>query len=319
MQRIPLPPYPNGWFAVCHSDELAVGDVRSVHVLGRDMVVYRGRSGRAFVVDPYCAHLGAHLGVGGRVEDDTIRCPFHGWCYSGDSGRCTSIPYTDKIPAKAVIDAWPVWENNGFVFVWNHAEGKSADWTPDVVEELADPDYYLWGKREWRIASHPQEIMENGVDIQHFFTLHGWKARSIDWQPEGHRYTLRIDVDPGEEGQAATAQNATDVDSFNSGPSFTCTRVRGPMTGIAINVLTPVAPEQLLIQHRYYGHRSSSPEVVEAFFTNYVRDYELDVPIWNAKVYRPIPVIAEHDGPYVRYRRWYAQFYSKPPAEGAAA
>lgn len=319
MQRIPLPPYPNGWFAVSHSDELAVGDVKTVRALGREVVVFRGESGQAYVVDPYCAHLGAHLGVGGRVEGETIRCPFHGWCYNGGSGKCTHIPYTEKLPPKAAVGAWPVWENNGFVFVWHHAEGLAPDWTPDVVEELADPGYKLWGKREWRIASHPQEIMENGVDIQHFFTLHGWKAKSIDWQPEGHRYTLRIDVDPGEEGQAATAQNATDVDSFNSGPSFTCTRIRGPMTGIAINVLTPVAPEELWIQHRYYGHEKSVPGSVEAFFTNYIRDYELDVPIWNAKIYKPIPVIAENDGPYVRYRRWYAQFYSKAPQEASAA
>ena len=64
-----------------------------------------------------------------------------------------------------------------------------------------------------------------------------WKARSIDWQPAGHRYTLRIDVDPGEEGQSATAQNATDVDSFNSGPSFTCTRVRGPMAEVTMSAI----------------------------------------------------------------------------------
>jgi cholesterol 7-dehydrogenase len=160
MQRIPLPPYPNGWFAVSHSDELAKGQVRTVRALGREVVVYRGQSGQAFAVDPYCAHLGAHLGVGGTVQDDdSLRCPFHGWCYDGSSGRCTSIPYTDKIPTKAEVASYRVWENNGFVFVWHHAEGKAPDWTPDIVEELADPAYTLWGKKDWRIASHPQEIM----------------------------------------------------------------------------------------------------------------------------------------------------------------
>src|SRR6187402_3550110 len=122
MQRIPLPPYPNGWWAVSHSDELAVGEVKTVQILGRELVVFRGAGGDAHAVDPYCAHLGAHLGVGGRVEGDTI--------------RCTSIPYTDKVPPKAAVGSWPVWENNGFVFVWYHAEGAQADWTPDVVEEL---------------------------------------------------------------------------------------------------------------------------------------------------------------------------------------
>lgn len=317
-ERISLPPYPNGWWAVAYSDELAVGQVERVHALGREMVLYRGESGQAFVVDPYCAHLGAHLAVGGRVIDDTIRCPFHGWCYNGGTGRCESIPYTDKIPEKAAVGAWPVWENNGFVFVWHHADGRDPDWTPDVADETNDPSYVIWGKKQWTLPSHPQEIMENGVDIQHFFTLHGWKAKSIDWVPEGHRYSLRIHVDPGEDEQAATAQNATNVDSFNSGPSLTVTRVEGAMRGIAVNVLTPLDKESLLIRHTYYRHESTAPEVADAFFNGYVNDYELDVPIWSNKIYKQLPTIAENDGPYVRFRRWYGQFYSKP-GEGAGA
>jgi phenylpropionate dioxygenase-like ring-hydroxylating dioxygenase large terminal subunit len=318
MQRIPLPPYPNGWFAVCPSNELAPGEVKSVHYLGHDMVVFRGEGGQAYVVDPYCDHLGAHLGVGGTVVGDTIRCPFHSWCYAGDTGRCTSIPYTDKIPAKAAIGAWKVWENNGYVFVWHHAEDAAPTYEIDLAEEVGHPDYILWGTKDWRLPTHPQEIMENGVDIQHFETLHGWKARSIDWVPEGHRYSLKIDVDTGVEDQAATAQNATDVDSFNSGPSFTITRVQGSMTGIAVNVLTPIDPEMLHIQHAYYRHKDTPTEIADAFFTGYVNDYELDVPIWSNKVYKPLPTIAENDGPYVRFRRWYAQFYSKPDAAGEA-
>ena len=100
MTRIPLPPYPNGWFAIAHSDELGVGEARPVHALGRDFVLYRGEDGRARVLDAYCRHLGAHLGVGGKVEGNAIRCPFHGWLYEGEGGRCIEIPYAKKIPAK---------------------------------------------------------------------------------------------------------------------------------------------------------------------------------------------------------------------------
>jgi phenylpropionate dioxygenase-like ring-hydroxylating dioxygenase large terminal subunit len=309
MQRIPLPPYPNGWWAVSHTDELAAGQVKTVHALGRDLVLYRGQDGVARAVDPYCDHLGAHLGVGGVVVDNAIQCPFHKWRFDGGSGRCVHIPYTDNIPPKAAVGAWKVWEGNGFVFVWHHGADAAPDWTPDVAEEINDPHYYLYRKKSWVVASHPQEIMENGVDIQHFFTLHGWKARSIDWVPDGHRYSLRIDVDTGADEQAQTASQATNVDSFNSGPSFTCTRVRGAMNGVAINCLTPLDEEKLLIQHTYWAHEDTPKEVVETFFDGYVKDYELDVPIWNAKIYKPVPTIAENDGPYVRYRRWYAQFY----------
>ena len=61
------------------------------------------------MVDAYCAHLGAHLGVGGKVEGECIRCPFHGWRYDGESGKCTEIPYgdTEHIPSQAKVPLVP--------------------------------------------------------------------------------------------------------------------------------------------------------------------------------------------------------------------
>ena len=80
-------PYPNGWFAVAFSRDLIPGEVKSVHYFGEDLVVFRNRSGEPRVVDAYCPHLGAHLGEGGRVIGDSIRCPFHGWQYDGSTGQ----------------------------------------------------------------------------------------------------------------------------------------------------------------------------------------------------------------------------------------
>ena len=43
-----------------------------------DQVLYRGEDGKAVVLDGYCPHLGAHLGIGGVVRNNGIVCPFHG-------------------------------------------------------------------------------------------------------------------------------------------------------------------------------------------------------------------------------------------------
>ena len=101
MPRITLPPYPNGWFAVAHVDELAAGEVRSIHYFGRELVLFRGEDGRPRTLDGYCAHLGAHLATGGRVVGNTLKCPFHSWRFDGESGGCVEIPYAKKIPPKA--------------------------------------------------------------------------------------------------------------------------------------------------------------------------------------------------------------------------
>ena len=69
--------------------------VRPVTYLGQDLVLFRGEDGTARVFDAHCPHLGAHLGVGGRVCGDGIICPFHGWRFDG-RGRLAEVPGVDR-------------------------------------------------------------------------------------------------------------------------------------------------------------------------------------------------------------------------------
>src|SRR5579859_6561668 len=74
-------PFPFGWYALCYSEDLAVGEVKPVRYLGRELVMWRGEDGVARVLDAYCRHLGAHMGYGGRVNGNDLECPFHAWQY----------------------------------------------------------------------------------------------------------------------------------------------------------------------------------------------------------------------------------------------
>ena len=93
-------PIPNGWFAVAWSRELTRATCRPLFYFGQELVLFRTRSGQARVLDAYCPHLGAHLGQGGRVIGETVRCPFHGWQYDGTTGACVHIPYCERIPRR---------------------------------------------------------------------------------------------------------------------------------------------------------------------------------------------------------------------------
>lgn len=88
------PPYPNGWYGVLESTSLKAGESVYLSCLGQHFVVYRTESNNVFVLDAYCPHLGANLGIGGRVVGDNIECPFHRWSFRGTDGKCTSIPYS---------------------------------------------------------------------------------------------------------------------------------------------------------------------------------------------------------------------------------
>lgn len=61
---------------------------------GQNLVVFRTENNEAHVFDAYCPHLGANLGIGGKVKGDCIECPFHEWMFRASDGECVSIPYT---------------------------------------------------------------------------------------------------------------------------------------------------------------------------------------------------------------------------------
>ena len=62
------PFFPNGWYRLMASNELKPGDVRSIDCVGRNVVLFRGTDNKAYVLDAYCAHMGANLGIGGKVK-----------------------------------------------------------------------------------------------------------------------------------------------------------------------------------------------------------------------------------------------------------
>ncbi len=172
--RFPFP-VPNGWFVVCEARELLPGELKTFKVFGTDVVLYRGEDGIPRMVEAYCAHLGAHLGVGGRIEGGCIRCPFHGWLYDGSSGRCTEIPYgdTSRIPTKARVRSYPCLERNHMIWAWHH--GKEGEPFYDVPEiaEFEDPDWLPYELVEFDVATCCQEMTENNVDFAHFKYVHG--------------------------------------------------------------------------------------------------------------------------------------------------
>src|SRR5882672_5253520 len=110
VERCPLP-IPLGWFFVGYSEELPAGELRSIEYFGQEWILFRNQAGEAGVVDPYCPHLGAHLGHGGKVDGDSLVCPFHNWAYN-PKGWCTRIPYAKVLPPvtkrQPILQALPV-------------------------------------------------------------------------------------------------------------------------------------------------------------------------------------------------------------------
>src|SRR5262249_52915051 len=173
----PFPAFPTGWFRVADVRDVAVGSVRALHCLGQDLVLWRSADGVARVFDAHCPHLGAHLGVGGRMVDGALQCPFHGWRFDA-GGACVGAP--GRRAPTAGLRAWAVREWCGSIMVYHDPTGASPAWDLPVVPEADAPEWTpLRGANRWVIRSHPQEFEENGMDLVHFPFLHSQQTAQI--------------------------------------------------------------------------------------------------------------------------------------------
>ena len=83
------------WQPVCAVEDILNSPFRTkaVKILGEELVVYRDRRGHLGVVDKYCTHRRASLAYG-VVEEDGIRCQYHGWKFN-ETGACIEQPFED--------------------------------------------------------------------------------------------------------------------------------------------------------------------------------------------------------------------------------
>src|SRR5439155_25006016 len=105
------------WHPVARAEDLPAGGTKPLRVLGEGYTLYRGEEGAPHVVAPRCAHRGTQLSVG-WVEDDCLRCFYHGWKYDG-AGQCVEMPAeAPGFAAKVRIASYPVEEYLGLLFAY---------------------------------------------------------------------------------------------------------------------------------------------------------------------------------------------------------
>lgn len=324
------PPFPIGWFAVCFSHELAPGQCVSKHFMGREIVAFRTVSGQLSVFDAYCPHLGAHLGRGGTVVGEQLRCPFHGFTFDC-SGTCTGTPYPDKRKPEMRIGTWPVQEVAGAVMVYHDPRRHPPAW--ELTNPATEGSWRPLRTRTWRFRGHPQETSENSVDFGHLTELHKFTRIQLLQRPrlEGPRLTLRwvLEWSPGAWAGKLLArkisiQATSRVTLEGLGFSLVETDIAPlGLTYLHLVLATPVDNEQVelrtAISLRRFAdqHKPLQPlhflgeALTERLLLATVRrEIERDVEVWRTKSYLPAPRLAEGDGPIGQYRVWVRQFYA---------
>lgn len=329
MSSHPPSPFPRGWFLVAWSDELAPGQVKPARYFGRDLVLYRTQSGVAGVADAHCPHLGAHLGHGGKIVGERLHCPFHKWGYDGDTGRCSSIPFTDKVHARAKIRVWPVHEEAGMVLAWHHEAGEEPQWAFPTYEKLEPGAWTPWSQDEWRIRSHVYDLTENDVDCAHMPAVHDFTQTIPETEAEVDGPLMHVKMVTevtlktfGFKGSILAPAYTTKV-----GLGFLLVKQtieQGPLTidFRTIGSFTPIDEEHVHIRVRHTARKLRIPFLANMILRNYHDTFratvDQDVPIWENKRYVDQPLLFVNDGPILRYRQWLRQFYPQDAEQLAA-
>ena len=319
---------PATWYAVGFSSDLPRGRVLSAVFAGSEVVLFRTESGAFAMLAAYCPHLGAHMGHGGSVVGDTLRCPFHGFCFDRE-GACVATGYGTKAPPKARVRSWPVRERHGVLLAYHDPRAREPEWE---VPELDMRGWSPFVSHLWTLRGHPQEIAENSVDLGHFKAVHRYpEATLTSLTLDGpllvasYRFERKTTIT----GMAFTLQ--LDFDAQVYGPGYGLVEVRLPALGLRLRQLVLAVPTEqghialrvaLSSQELRHTGKLGKPLatlIARALFPLVKSDVSQDFAIWKNKRYVERPMLAAGDGAIAQYRKWVGQFYEGYEGEAAIA
>ncbi|WP_410055721.1 Rieske 2Fe-2S domain-containing protein [Rhodococcus sp. WS1] len=317
--------YARGWHCLGLSAPYKDGKPHSVRAFGTKLVVFAGEDGELSVLDAYCRHMGGDLSQG-EVKGNSIACPFHDWRWGGN-GRCTEIPYARRVPPIAKTRSWNILDQDGMLFVYNDPEGNRppAEIAPPRIPGVASDDWTDWkGFRQIVVQTNCRELIDNNVDMAHFFYVHGSFPTHFRNVFEGHvaaQYMnglAREDIRPVAAGGAPQLIGNTSKAAYY-GPAFMIDELtyhydQFDMESVLINCHYPIDLDSfvliygVLVKHSPLLDRRASEHMAESMGRYITKGFEQDIEIWKNKTRIENPLLCDGDGPVYQLRRWYEQF-----------
>ncbi len=166
------------WHPIAAASEFDTKNTKPIRLLGENLVMYKDLSGKYGVLDRHCPHRRADLSYG-YVEEDGLRCNYHGWLF-GKDGKCLAQPYEDvedpsgKLRNTIQIKHYKVEEKAGLLWVYMGPE-------PAPLVPNYEPFFWQNGFTQIVFTEIPCnwfQCQENSIDPVHFEWMHSnWSIR----------------------------------------------------------------------------------------------------------------------------------------------
>ncbi|QFU88073.1 Rieske 2Fe-2S domain-containing protein [Amycolatopsis sp. YIM 10] len=317
--------FARGWHCLGLAESFRDGKPHAINAFGTKLVVFQSGDGKLNVLDGYCRHMGGDL-TQGTVKGDEIACPFHDWRWGGD-GKCKSIPYAKRVPLRARTRSWTTCEENKQLFVWHDPEGNPPP--PELAIPRIDGIFSgEWSNWTWDSVlienSNCREIIDNMVDMAHFFYIHYAFPTYFKNVFEGHIATQYLNTkgrpDMGMASNYGGEENLLRSEASYYGPSYMINTLLNTYKGfeienVLINCHYPVTENSFVLQwgvsvKKLPGVDDEQADKIAGKFAKSIGvGFLQDVEIWRNKSRIDNPLLCEEDGPVYQLRRWYEQFY----------
>jgi 3-ketosteroid 9alpha-monooxygenase subunit A len=316
--------FARGWHCLGLADHFRDGEPHAVEAFGTKLVVFATDDGKINVLDGYCRHMGGDL-TQGTIKGNTVACPFHDWRWAGN-GRCVDIPYAKRVPLRARTRSWITMEENKQLFVWNDPQGNPPPehvTIPRIDAAFSDE----WSNWTWDSVvidgANCREIIDNVVDMAHFFYIHFAFPTYFKNVMEGHVASQYLTT-RGRPDVAMGSNYTGDVEVRSEaayyGPSYMIDYLWNDYKGleietVLINCHYPISPTSFKLQwgaivKKLPGVDDVHADKIAAKFARGIGvGFLQDVEIWQNKTRIDNPLLCEEDGPVYQLRRWYEQFY----------
>jgi phenylpropionate dioxygenase-like ring-hydroxylating dioxygenase large terminal subunit len=156
------------WYVAATCDEVTDSPLGR-RLLGEDVVLWRGASGRVNAFENRCAHRAFPLSHS-SVHGDRLVCGYHGCTYD-TSGKCVHIPSQPQVPTGMRVPVFPVLDEPPFIWIWLGPPAGAEGSQPPRTPWINDPAWSTFGSA-WQVSANYMMVHEHYLDFSYAPVIH---------------------------------------------------------------------------------------------------------------------------------------------------
>jgi 3-ketosteroid 9alpha-monooxygenase subunit A len=291
--------YGHGWYQVAYESEVSA-ELVPVRVGSRRIILVR-QNGALRAFEANCPHRGAHLGLGGRVEGNSIVCPFHG--YRIQLGCHANTEYS--------VREYPLFALHGLIFLRLSDSHDGA--FPESLTALSEGHRFIQ-TLQLSIRAPIDLIIENALDRRHFDVVHGVNTASFAVREElsgtlTAKSTLAVPALPRDREHLLTAKEEIDYDATVFSPGVVVVRLGGRSP---YSILTAATDEDgcgtCTMRLTLIVPDTADDDLIETLRKRTVGGVVKDRTIWENLQPQSMPRYQIDDEPVVAFQRYCERF-----------